>query len=101
MVTGGFRTPAAMEDALATGALDVIGLARPLAMDPDFPRRILAGDTSPARLARDKIGVRMLDGILAAQIYVEQMHRVADGKQPDPDLSRLWTIAHAAWMSRS
>jgi 2,4-dienoyl-CoA reductase-like NADH-dependent reductase (Old Yellow Enzyme family) len=100
MVTGGFRTPAAMEEALASGALDVVGLARPLAMDPDFPRRALAGDAAPVKLARDKIGVRLLDGILSAQAYVEQMHRIADGKDTDPDLSPLWTIAHAMWMSR-
>jgi len=44
--------------------------------------------------------VRAVDSVLAAQTYVEQMHRVADGKEPDPNLSRAWTIAHALWMSR-
>ncbi len=31
MVTGGFRTRGAMEEAVATGACDLIGLARPAA----------------------------------------------------------------------
>jgi 2,4-dienoyl-CoA reductase-like NADH-dependent reductase (Old Yellow Enzyme family) len=100
MVTGGFRTPAAMEAAVASGAVDVVGLARPMAMDPELPRRVLSGDPAPARAARDRIGVRVIDNLLAAQTYVEQMHRVADGREPDPKLSRAWTVAHALWMSR-
>lgn len=100
MVTGGFRTPAAMEQAVASGAVDVVGLARPLAMEPGLPRRVLAGDMGPAKQGRDRVGVRALDGVLAASTYVEQMHRVADGKEPDPGLSRAWTLAHAVWMSR-
>lgn len=100
MVTGGFRTPAAMEQAVASGAVDVVGLARPLAMEPDLPRRVLAGDTAPAKQGRDRVGVRALDSVLAASTYVEQMHRVADGKEPDVGLSRAWTLAHAVWMSR-
>ncbi len=101
MVTGGFRTPAAMEQAVASGAVDVVGLARPIAMEPEFPRRVLAGDTEPAREGRDRVGVRVFDSVLAAQTYVEQMHRVAaDGREPDPGLSRAWTIAHALWMLR-
>lgn len=100
MVTGGFRTIDAMESAVSSGAIDVVGLARPLAMEPGLPARVLAGDRAPARTGRDKLGVRALDGLLAAQFYVEQLHRLADGKEPDAKLSRLWTVAHAAWMSR-
>ena len=43
MVTGGFRTRAAMEQALATGAADVIGLGRPMCVVTDAPRQLLAG----------------------------------------------------------
>ncbi len=43
MVTGGFRSRAAMEEALARGAADVIGLGRPLCVEPDGAARILAG----------------------------------------------------------
>jgi 2,4-dienoyl-CoA reductase-like NADH-dependent reductase (Old Yellow Enzyme family) len=100
MVTGGFRTPAAMESAVASGAVDVVGLARPLAMEPELPRRVLAGDPRPAKGARDRVGVKLIDNVLAAQTYVEQMHRMADGREPDPGLSRAWTFAHALWMSR-
>jgi 2,4-dienoyl-CoA reductase-like NADH-dependent reductase (Old Yellow Enzyme family) len=43
MVTGGFRTRAAMEHALATGAADLIGLGRPLCGAPDACNDLLAG----------------------------------------------------------
>ncbi len=43
MVTGGFRSRAAMEQAVETGACDVIGLGRPLCVMPDGPRALIAG----------------------------------------------------------
>lgn len=43
MVTGGFRTAAAMEHALANGAADVIGIGRPLCAAPDACRDLLEG----------------------------------------------------------
>jgi 2,4-dienoyl-CoA reductase-like NADH-dependent reductase (Old Yellow Enzyme family) len=43
MVTGGFRSASAMEQALRSGAADVIGLARPLCVMPDGPKRLLSG----------------------------------------------------------
>lgn len=49
MVTGGFRTRAAMVEALARGAADVIGLGRPLCVQPDGAARILAGADSLPR----------------------------------------------------
>lgn len=43
MVTGGFRTRAAMEQALATGAADLIGIGRPLCGAPAACNDLLAG----------------------------------------------------------
>ena len=49
MVTGGFRTRAAMDEALRQGGADLIGLARPLCSQPDGVARLLAGaDTVPS-----------------------------------------------------
>jgi 2,4-dienoyl-CoA reductase-like NADH-dependent reductase (Old Yellow Enzyme family) len=50
MVTGGFRSRAAIVEALRTGAADLIGLARPMCTEPDFVRRLLAGETESAPL---------------------------------------------------
>ncbi len=50
LMPGGFRNRAGMEAALASGELDVIGLARPLCTMPELPSRLLAGsiDEAPA-----------------------------------------------------
>jgi 2,4-dienoyl-CoA reductase-like NADH-dependent reductase (Old Yellow Enzyme family) len=48
MVTGGFRSRAAMEAALASGALDVVGLGRPMCVETDLPAKILAGGDGTA-----------------------------------------------------
>ncbi|MBV7264828.1 NADH:flavin oxidoreductase/NADH oxidase family protein [Erythrobacter ani] len=43
MVTGGFRTRAAMQQALDMGAADVIGLGRPMCLVTDAPRQLIEG----------------------------------------------------------
>ena len=43
MVTGGFRTRAAMDQALDMGAADVIGLGRPMCVVVDAPKQLLEG----------------------------------------------------------
>lgn len=50
LVTGGFRTRAAMNEALHAGEADLIGLGRPLCADPDVPAKLLSGalEAAPA-----------------------------------------------------
>lgn len=43
MVTGGFRSADVMNHALGEGAAQVIGLGRPLCVDPDAPAQLLDG----------------------------------------------------------
>jgi len=43
MVTGGFRLRAAMEQALESGATDLIGLGRPMCVMTDAPNQLMAG----------------------------------------------------------
>ncbi|CAE7194540.1 hypothetical protein P3342_009677 [Pyrenophora teres f. teres] len=45
-VTGGFKTAAAMVDALNT--VDGVGLARPVCLEPELPRQILSGEVNAA-----------------------------------------------------
>jgi 2,4-dienoyl-CoA reductase-like NADH-dependent reductase (Old Yellow Enzyme family) len=89
MVTGGFRSRAAMEAALRENACDVIGLARPLALEPDLPRRLLTGDAE--RSAAEPIAVRKggTFGLSEVSWYWAQLRRMADGLDPDPHLSPL------------
>ncbi|HMQ20322.1 MAG TPA: NADH:flavin oxidoreductase/NADH oxidase family protein [Sphingopyxis sp.] len=61
MVTGGFRSRAAMEQALERGAADVIGLGRPMCLMTDAPNRLFA-DTDC--LPRYENGLGLLPGWL-------------------------------------
>ncbi len=45
MVTGGFRTRAVMEQAIDSGAADLIGIGRPMCVDADAPAQLLSGAT--------------------------------------------------------
>ena len=113
MVTGGFRTRAGMEAALAAGDTDVIGLARPLCTDPDAPRRLLAReiDTLPSherhlhlaprgRLspASPWLGAKMINVLGAQGWYYRQIEHLADDE--DPDLRLGIVPAFAGYLTR-
>lgn len=93
MLTGGLRTPEVMEEVLASGAVDVIGIARPLALDPDFCRKAMAGEVERAPDAEIRTGLRMVDDLLQSVWHQEQFKLMAAGKEPDLQLSKwlaLW-----------
>ena len=52
MVTGGFRSTESVEAALAESSIDVIGLARPLIMQPEIARAFRNGAATEARVQR-------------------------------------------------
>jgi len=102
MVTGGFRTAAAMRDAIADDGVDLIGLGRPLCMTPDAPARLLAGAPhlehfdDKLRLGPGWLGprspirlVKVVNGIGALAWYYEQLERLADDLPVDERMSVL------------
>ena len=93
LLTGGFRTAAGMTDAVTSGAVDVVGLARPLAVEPDLSARLLSGDAAAAHPVRIATGLKKLDAVLQGAWYQAQIKRIAAGEGADPDMSRtraLW-----------
>lgn len=82
MVTGGFRTVSAMEEALTRGELDVVGIGRPMLVDPELPRRILGGEVKVAPTPEASIDLfHMLPWFNA------QFERLAENLDPDPTLT--------------
>lgn len=93
LLTGGMRSRAAMEAALATGAVDVIGLARPMTYAPELPRQLLDGTLEVAPVVRIRSRIRVIDDALQVMWFLVQIHRLADGHEPDLKLGTwkaLW-----------
>jgi 2,4-dienoyl-CoA reductase-like NADH-dependent reductase (Old Yellow Enzyme family) len=93
MLSGGFRSRTAMIDAVESGAADVIGLARPIAVEPDFPRRILAGTTEASLAKPPTVGNKTIDDLLSGAWYQEQIARLGRGKPTLPNRTPLVGLA--------
>ncbi len=88
MVTGGFRTRAGMMEALSEG-VDVIGMGRPLCVEPDLPERLLDGATDGAERVDLETGIKEVDAFMQIAWYQRQMHRLASGGRPSSGLGRV------------
>jgi 2,4-dienoyl-CoA reductase-like NADH-dependent reductase (Old Yellow Enzyme family) len=103
MVTGGFRTRAGMEEAVSSGACDVVGVARPLCVDPDLPKKLMRGEAEMApsyeKLLRLGPGVfgpnsnlelmKALNGFSVMAFFYENIYRLADGRTPREKMALL------------
>jgi 2,4-dienoyl-CoA reductase-like NADH-dependent reductase (Old Yellow Enzyme family) len=92
VVTGGFRSAPAMNAALTSGATDMIGLARPLAVDPALSNKLLADSQYGIELRKLTTGFPKLDFMAMLDItwYEHQLARIGSGKAPKPGMS-AWT----------
>ena len=91
LLTGGMRSRAVMERAL-DGAADVIGLGRPMTFTPDLPAQLLAGSLERAPEVDLRTRVRPIDDALQVLWFQSQMHEMARGREPDPQLSKLGAL---------
>jgi hypothetical protein len=70
----------------------LVGLARPLVLEPDLPRHILQGTTEASKVRELRMGWTQVDAMIEAGWYGAQMARMADGRDPAPDLARWRAI---------
>jgi 2,4-dienoyl-CoA reductase-like NADH-dependent reductase (Old Yellow Enzyme family) len=91
MLTGGFRTSKVMNEALSSGACDMIGLARSIAVHPEFPNDLLSGKNVESSVKPLTTGLKFLDNIVPLEIvwYTEQLKLMSKGKNPQPNMSAL------------
>ncbi len=116
MVTGGFRTRSAMEQAIKSGAADVIGLGRPLCTLPDAPKRLLGGMAILpkmemqlalfpdwlSRLRKVKV-LRTIEGFAVQYWYYAQLYALGHTGRPIPGLSVFAALrevdsTHKKWL---
>lgn len=91
MLTGGIRTLDGMQSALASG-VDVVGLARPMAIEPELPAALLDGRAEHARPVKLATGIANLDSVIQGSFYQLQIDRMGRGLDPDPSASRLCAL---------
>ena len=99
VVTGGFRSAGGMAQAVGSGAVDMVGLARMLAIEPDLPRRILSGLAPLHQVKPITTGIKAIDklGLLEVSWYTGQLKRIGRGQPTRPDESGLWVFAKQVW----
>jgi 2,4-dienoyl-CoA reductase-like NADH-dependent reductase (Old Yellow Enzyme family) len=85
MLTGGLRSRRGMESALESGAADVVGLARPLAFEPDLPRQLMDGSRNRADPLDDVFRSGLPRGAETAW-YAAQLLRLAHDTEPERSL---------------
>jgi len=103
MVTGGFRSAEGMNTALRSGAIDFVGIARALAIEPDAPLRLLRGQDPLHEVKPIKTGIKMVDkmGLMEVAWYSRQLKRLGNGREAKPQESAIWaflnTIVSSGW----
>jgi 2,4-dienoyl-CoA reductase-like NADH-dependent reductase (Old Yellow Enzyme family) len=99
VVTGGFRSAKGMAEAIRSGAVDMVGLARMLAIEPDAPKRLLSGKQPVHQIKPITTGIKAIDklGLLEISWYTGQLKRIGRGEAPKPNESALWVFAKQAW----
>ncbi|SDJ51228.1 NADH:flavin oxidoreductase/NADH oxidase family protein [Salimicrobium halophilum] len=98
-VTGGFRTKEGMEQALAAGGTDMIGLARPLAVDPSIPDKLLKGELETLDLPAVKTGIPAIDkgGMMEIMWFSQQLDRIGKGQEAKPNFSPKLSLLKSLW----
>lgn len=96
MLTGGFRTLTVMEAALEKGELDFIGLGRPFCLYPHVVKDLLEGKMAKCEVPPVRTGDERIDklGYLETPWHQFQIHRMAKGLEPDPQLD-AWLVFEA------
>jgi 2,4-dienoyl-CoA reductase-like NADH-dependent reductase (Old Yellow Enzyme family) len=109
VLTGGFRSAKAMLDAVNSEATDMIGVARPLAIETDFPNKILNDMDYKIILRHLSTGLKGVDQMVMIGLtwYEYQMYRIGKGKVVKPDQSAwssalltLWRVGVHAFKKR-
>ncbi len=116
MVTGGFRSRAAMEQALESGAADIIGIGRPLCYEPNGANLLLCGADALPQMEQNLAllprwlgflrGIKMirsLDSFAVQYWFYSQIYALGRTGKPNIGQSVFASVkqvetAHKAWL---
>ncbi|MBT8220511.1 MAG: NADH:flavin oxidoreductase/NADH oxidase family protein [Bacteroidia bacterium] len=96
-LTGGFRTAKVMATAIENDELDFVGVARPMAQNPYFPKEIFEGTIAGWPVRPIHLGIKAIDKLayLDTVWHALQLQRMGSGKMPNLKLSSwkaLWNL---------
>ena len=91
MVTGGVTKKQTAESALASGSVDMVGIARAFAYAPHLPKD-WAAQGEQVNLPVVKFKSKLLAALGTMSLTKTQLHRLAAGKMPKPTASPLLSI---------
>lgn len=95
LLTGGFRTLGGMAEAIESGAVDLVGIARAMAIETDLPARLLRGEEPRHTVRPIKTGIGLIDRMALMEVtwYSRQLRRISEGRKPKPNESGLSSFA--------
>lgn len=82
MLTGGIRQNSTMQQLISDNIVDLIGMARPFAMQPDLANRVLVGESVQAQTDVPSIGYKPVDAYLQLAWHAMQFKRISKGLDP-------------------
>jgi len=98
-ITGGFRSTEGMEFALNSGATDIVGLARPMILMPDLPKKAFNDSKFVFNWNEPTTGFPKLDRMVMLSLiwYEKQMWRVGRGGQTKLEQSSWLAAISSIW----
>ncbi|EQA44003.1 oxidoreductase, FAD/FMN dependent [Leptospira broomii serovar Hurstbridge str. 5399] len=82
MATGGFRSRSIMEEAIRSGAVDMIGIGAPFALDPDCASKLISGKIESIRVNIPDLSNPTFNSLSKMSAIRIQFRRMAKGKNP-------------------
>jgi hypothetical protein len=73
----------------------MVGLARPMAIDPDLPRKVLSGEDYVSPVKPLTTGVKLLDSLALLEVtwYEQQLAYISKGESTRPHQSVWFSLA--------
>lgn len=95
MVTGGFRTRTFLEEVLKNDEVDLVGMARPLAINPNLYNQFLRGEDVANQVRSLTSGFKKIDAMFPLDIiwYTNQIHQMGKNRVPNRNASVYPSIA--------
>ena len=80
MVTGGFKSRQGMLQALASGDVDAVGLAKPFCVEPDLPKKMIAAEIEAVSWPVKKLKNQAFNSLAQMGWARRQIHLLATGQ---------------------